>query len=133
MRRSFALKSFIMNTILWIGQGLLAIAFLYSGVCKSVLSQQKLIAKGQTGVAGYAPATIHFIGVCEILGAIGIVLPWLTGIAPVLTPLTAGCFAVIMLLAAPIHYRLREPQNVAVNITLLIISLLVAWLRWREL
>jgi uncharacterized membrane protein YphA (DoxX/SURF4 family) len=133
MRRNFALKSFNMNTILWIGQVFLAVVFLYSGVCKSVLPEQKLIAKGQTGVAGYAPATIHFIGVCEILGAMGIVLPWLTGILPVLTPLTALCFAIVMLLAAPIHYRLKEPRNVAVNLTILVISLAVAWGRWRGL
>ena len=122
-----------MNTILWIAQAVLAIAFLYSGFCKSVYSQQKLIAKGQTGVAGYAPATIHFIGIAEMLGAIGIILPWLTGIWPVLTPIAAICFAIIMLLAAPIHYRLKEPRNVATNITLLVLALLVAWGRWRYL
>jgi len=122
-----------MNIILWIGQALLAIAFIYSGINKLIFPEQKLVAKGQTGVAGYSPATIRFIGISEILGAIGIVLPWLTGIVPVLTPLAALAFAVIMLLAAPIHYRLREPQNVAVNISLLIISLLVAWGRWQHL
>ena len=122
-----------MNTILWIGQALLSAAFLYSGINKTIFSEQALIARGQTGVAGYPPAAIRFIGITEILGAAGIVLPWLTGIWPVLTPVAALCFAVIMLLAAPIHYRLKEPRNVAVNITLLLISLLVAWARWRQL
>jgi hypothetical protein len=130
---NFVLKSFYMNTLIWTVQIILAIVFFYSGVCKSVLPVQKLIAKGQTGVAGYAPATIRFIGICEILGAVGIILPWLTGILRVLTPLTAICFAILMLLAAPIHYRLKEPRNVITNIFLLALSLFVAWMRWRGL
>jgi len=123
----------VMNTILWTAQALLAITFFYSGCCKSIFSEQKLIAMGQTGVAGYSPSTIRFIGISEMLGAAGIILPWLTGICPVLTPVTAICFAILMLLAAPIHVRLKEPRNVATNITLLVLALLVAWGRWHDL
>jgi len=123
----------VMNTILWIAQAFLAVSFLYSGCCKSVFSEQKLIAIGQTGVAGYSHSTIRFIGISEILGAIGIILPWLTGLWPVLTPVAAICFAIIMLLAAPIHYRLKEPRNIATNITLLVLALLVAWGRGHDL
>lgn len=122
-----------MNTILWIGQALLALAFLYSGICKMLLSKQALIAKGQTGVAGYSVPAIRFIGISEILGTAGVILPWLTGILPVLTPIAAGCFAVLMMLAAPIHYRLKEPRNVATNVALLLIALFVAWGRARGL
>jgi uncharacterized membrane protein YphA (DoxX/SURF4 family) len=131
--QSFAIKLPVMNSILWTAQVILAITFLYSGFCKAVYSQQQLIAKGQTGVAGRSPALIRFIGISEIVGAIGVVLPWYTGIAPVLTPLAAGCFAVLMLLAAPIHYKLKEPRNVATNITLLVIALFVAWARAHQL
>ncbi|HSC36494.1 MAG TPA: DoxX family protein [Chitinophagaceae bacterium] len=120
-----------MNTILWISQAILAAAFLYSGLCKSIYSQQQLIAKGQTGVAGLPAALIRFIGISEVLGAAGILLPWGTGILPVLTPITAICFAGVMLLAAPIHYRLKEPRNVATNIFLLVLAVLVAWGRWN--
>jgi uncharacterized membrane protein YphA (DoxX/SURF4 family) len=115
-----------MNTLLWIAQAFLAITFLYSGINKSLLSEQQLIARGQTGVVGRSAATIHFIGIIEILGAVGLILPWWMGILPVLTPVSAAGFAIIMVLAAPIHYRLREPKNVAVNITLLGLSLFVA-------
>ena len=115
-----------MNSILWIVQGFLAITFLYSGINKSILSEQQLIARGQTGVVGKSATTIHLIGIIEILGAIGLILPWLTGILKVLTPVSAVGFAIIMVLAAPIHHRLHEPKNVAVNITLLILSLFVA-------
>lgn len=122
-----------MNTILWIGQILLAIIFLYSGKDKAHLSEQQLIAKGQTGVVGKSAALIHFIGIAELLGVIGIIFPWLTGIAHWLTPVSAAGFALVMMLAAPIHYRLKEYKNVAINISIMILSLFVAWGRARQL
>jgi len=114
-----------MNTILWIAQIILAAAFLYSGICKTILPEQQLIARGQTGVAGLQPGKIKFIGISEITGSMGIILPWALNILPFLTIASAACFAVLMLLAAPIHYRLKEPRNVATNITLLLLSLFV--------
>lgn len=114
-----------MNTILWIAQGILAAVFLYSGICKSTLSEQQLIARGQTGVVGLQPAKIKFIGASEIAGSIGIILPWALNILPFLTTASAACFAVLMLLAAPIHYRLKEPRNIATNMILLLLSLFV--------
>jgi len=122
-----------MNTILWIAQAILAAAFFYSGVNKTILSEQQLIAKGQTGVVGKATGTIRLIGISEILGAIGIILPWWINVLPALTPVSAACFAIIMLLAAPIHYRLKEFKNVLVNLTLLCLAILVAWGRGRQL
>jgi uncharacterized membrane protein YphA (DoxX/SURF4 family) len=122
-----------MNTILWICQGLLAVVFLYSGVNKTFLSEQQLIAKGQTGVVHQPAYLIHSIGILEVLGAIGILVPWYTGIYPVLTPVTAICFALLMMLAAPIHYRLKEPKNVAINTTIFIVSVFVAFERASQL
>jgi len=118
------------DILLWAGQIFLAITFLYSGICKSVYSEKQLIAKGQTGVVGLPAALIQFIGITEIGGSIGVILPWWIKVLPILTPLSALCFAILMILAAPIHYRLKEGRNVAINITLLIVSLLVAWGRW---
>lgn len=123
----------IMNTILWICQGLLAVIFLYSGSNKTFLSEQQLVAKGQTGVAHLPAATIHFIGISELLGAVGLIIPWYTGIYPVLTPIAAVGFAVIMVLAARVHHRLKEPQNVAKNAVIFLLSLFVAWGRFSEL
>jgi hypothetical protein len=120
-----------MNTILWIFQGILSLAFLYSGLNKSILSQQQLIAKGQTGVVNLSAPVIRFIGISEVLGAIGIIVPWVTNIWPELTVVTAICFAVIMVLAAQIHYKLHEPRNVATNIVLLVLAVFVAYGRGR--
>jgi len=122
-----------MNTTLWIAQGILAILFAYSGFCKSILSERQLIAKGQTGVVDLPAPLIHSIGVSEILGAVGVIVPWYTGISPVLTPISAVCFAVIMVLAARIHYRLKEPQNIAINTVTFLLAVFVAWGRFSQL
>lgn len=123
-----------MNTLLWSLQGLVAVVFLYSGLNKSILNQQTLIGKGQTGVTGLHMGFIRFIGISEVLGAVGLIFPFWLRIAPVLTPVAAGCFAVIMILAAVTHTRLllrtgnkRELQNIATNIVLLSLSVAIAW------
>ena len=126
-------KNKVMNTILWSCQVFLALIFGYSGFCKSTLSATVLIARGQTGVVGKSQAFIRFIGFSEMLGAVGIILPWWLEIARVLTPVTAVCFAVIMLFAAPIHFRLKEPKNVILNLLVLIISIFIAYERFSEL
>jgi len=58
---------------------------------KSTQSEQWLITHGQTGVKGLPAAVITFIGICEILGVFGLILPWWFNIAPVLTPTAAIC------------------------------------------
>lgn len=121
-----------MNTLLWIMQGFLAAVFLYSGIMKSTQQREKLMSLGQTGVANLTYPMIRLIGVAEILGAVGIVVPWLTGILPFLTPVTAACFALIMIMAAPIHYRRREMKSVAFNIFLLLLSLFVMGMRYWQ-
>lgn len=120
-------KFCIMNTILWIGQAVLAFIFLVSGFFKSTKSERWLVAHKQTGVEGLRPHVIKFIGICELLGAAGLILPWWLNIWPALTPVTAFCFAVVMGLAAPIHAKRNEPQNVVTNIVIMIVCLLVAF------
>lgn len=120
-----------MNTVLWICQGFLAFVFLYSGVCKSTQSEQWLVTHGQTGVQGLPLPLTRFIGIAELFGVAGIILPWWLQVAPILTPVTALCFAVVMMLAAPIHYKLNELRNSALNITVMLIALFVAWQRFR--
>jgi hypothetical protein len=108
-----------MNLALWIVQVLLAAGFGYSAWCKSHWSRERLVAAGQTGVKDVPVPLIRFIALSEALGAIGLVLPWATGIAPWLTPAAAAGLGAIMLPAMVIHARLREPQNVAANIAIL--------------
>lgn len=116
-----------MNTILWILQALIAAVFLYSGVQKSIYSEQKLVANGNTGVEGLPTGLIRFIGISEILGTIGIILPLLLHILPILTAISAICFAVIMIPAAIIHYKRHEPKNVLNNCILFLMCVFVAY------
>jgi hypothetical protein len=82
------------QTGLWIVQGLLAALFLLAGVPKLVMSAAQMTAPGPIQVP---VAFIRFIGVCEILGALGMILPGLTRISPGLTPLGAGGLVIIMI------------------------------------
>jgi len=122
-----------MNIVLWIGQGVLAGIFLLSGAQKSTQSVQRMIATGQTAAKIVPLRYLRVAGVSELFGVLGVILPWLTGIARVLTPVAAVGFGVIMVLAAGVHTRLREPRNVAINVVILAIAGTVAWGRFAGL
>jgi hypothetical protein len=62
-----------------------------------------------TWAEDFSNSTVTTIGVLEILGALGLVLPWATGIAPVLTPLAATGLALDMAAAATVHARRKDP------------------------
>jgi uncharacterized membrane protein YphA (DoxX/SURF4 family) len=81
-----------MNIALWIVQGLLAALFLFAGGMKLVLPIEEMTK--QMPMPGWF---LRFIGVAEVLGAIGLVLPWLLGIRPGLTPLAAAGLLIIMI------------------------------------
>ena len=115
-----------MNTLLWILQALAASAFMYSGINKSLYSERKLVDSGQTGVEGLPIPLIRFIGIIEILGSAGLILPGILHILPALTPISATGFCIIMVLAARIHYRRKEPKNVLNNMILLGIGAFIA-------
>ena len=80
-----------MNVALWIVQGLLAALFVFSGGMKLVLPIEKM-----TDPVALPGLFLRFIGVCELLGGIGLILPSLLRIRPGLTPLAAGGLIIIM-------------------------------------
>jgi hypothetical protein len=116
------------NTVLWIVQGLLAVMFLFAGGSKLVMTAAQMIEQG-AAVGGMQPpiAFIRFIGVCELLGAIGVVVPWLTGIRPGLTPLAAAGLAVIMIGATVVNLTTTVP---ALAIFTAILGLLAAFVAY---
>lgn len=99
---------------------------------KSTKSEKDLVSMGQTGVEGLPLYFIRFIGITELAGTLGIVLPWLFQTQPVLTPVTAGCFCLVMLLAAAIHTRRKEYKAVMANVFIFLVALLVAYYRFRQ-
>jgi hypothetical protein len=80
-----------------------------------------------TGVEGLALPLIRFIGISEVLGAIGILLPMLLNILPLLTIVSAIGFALIMIPAIIISYKDREYKKVAVNATIFLVCIFIAY------
>jgi len=115
-----------MNLTLWIFQAFLAAVFAASGLAKSTMSRERLLATGQTGTALFPMPVVRVTAVAELLAAAGLLLPWGTGISRVLTPIAALGLCVVMVGAASSHSRLREPRNVAANVLLFGLALTVA-------
>ncbi len=118
-----------MEIALWITSGILAAIFLTSGAMKILQPKEKL-ATSLPWTEDFTPATIKLIGVAELLGAFGLVLPWLTGIAPILTPIAATGLAIIQLLAIIVHLRRHEAKVIGFNIVLLLAAAFVAIFRF---
>jgi putative oxidoreductase len=118
-----------MNIALWIAQVLLALGFLMAGFLKST-QPLNLLAKRMAWVSALPPAVVRFIGVVEILGGLGVILPIVTGILPWLTPLAAIGLVVVMAGAAILHVSRGEYSNIGVNAVLLALAAFVAYGRW---
>jgi len=119
------------NLGLWIIAGVLAFIFAASGAMKLVQSKEKLVASATGGwAADWSPAQIKLVGVAEILGAIGLILPAALHVAPILVPLAAVGLILVMIGAAIVHARRHELPNVAINVVLLVLAAVVAWGRF---
>jgi uncharacterized membrane protein YphA (DoxX/SURF4 family) len=116
-----------MNLALWIVAIVLAVAFAGSGLMKLAVPKDKLVTSGQGWAQDVSPTNIRLIGLVEVLGAAGLILPTVTHIAPILVPLAAVGLAFVMVGAAVVHARRKEPMNIAVNMTLLALAVFVAW------
>jgi uncharacterized membrane protein YphA (DoxX/SURF4 family) len=100
----------LVNIALWILQGLLALVFLAAGAMKTASPRAKLISNPQMAWASdFTPGQIKLIGLAEVAGAVGLIAPWATRIAPQLTPVAAACLGVIMFGAARVHSVRKEP------------------------
>ena len=102
-----------MNITLWIVQAVLAAFFAASGIAKSTMTRERMLDSGQTGIAMFPMGVVRFAGTMELLAAVGLIAPRLTGIATPLTPAAATGLCAVMLGAAWAHVRLHEPAGVA--------------------
>jgi uncharacterized membrane protein YphA (DoxX/SURF4 family) len=120
------------NVLAWVLQGLLALIFLFHGILYS-LGPEPMV-RGMREQGGWPPAIPAwfrvFIGVAEILAAIGLILPSATHVLPGLTPLAAGGLAIVMVGAIVYHARRGEYQMVAAVAVLLVLVALTGFLRW---
>lgn len=116
------------NRTLWIMQGLLAALFLFAGGVKVALPSAELAKLAPM----LAPSFLRFVAVCELLGAVGLILPWLLRIQPVLTPLAAGGLVIIMIGATTVTLMMN---TIAVALFPLVVGLLLAYVvygRWQR-
>ena len=96
-----------MNLALWIAQGLVAFAMLAAGAFKVATPRLKLAEK-MKWAATWSDSNVKLLGLAEVLGGVGLVVPWLTGIMPILTPIAACGLVVIMAGAVKTHLDLKE-------------------------
>ncbi|WP_447003321.1 DoxX family protein [Saccharothrix isguenensis] len=118
-----------MDLALWIVAGLLAAAYLFGGAGKVIMSKEKIASFGPSSkwTEDVNPAGIKAIGVLEVLGAVGLILPAVLDIAPVLVPLAALGLAIIMAGAAILRARRREYKFMVADLVYLSLAAFVAW------
>ena len=117
-----------MNILLWILQCLLALLFIFSGAMKFVMPVEEMNRQAPVVLPGLF---LHFIGICEILGGFGLILPSLLRIKPGLTPLAATGLAIITIGATVITMRGGMVAMVVLPLTTALLCIFVAYGRWR--
>jgi hypothetical protein len=120
-----------MNIVLWIIQGLLALLFLFSGGMKLVIPPDVLRSMGSPNQVVLPGLFIQFIGVCEVLGALGLILPGLLRIRTGLTP-SAATGLVIIMIGATVLTMIGDGVGLAViPFVTGLLTLFIAYGRWR--
>ncbi|MFC6239643.1 DoxX family protein [Longivirga aurantiaca] len=116
-----------MNIALWIVAGIAAAAFLAAGLMKITGKREQLLER-MAWVADYSQTQVKVIGVVEVLGALGLILPAVTGIAPILVPVAATGLVIVMVLAAAMH--LRRGDGFAAVVPNIVLGLMAAFVAW---
>lgn len=119
-----------METALWILAGLLAIAFVGTGALKLQKSKAALHQIGMEWTDDFSQTQIRLIGVAEILGGIGLVLPPAIDLAPILSPIAATCLALAMVGALAVHLRRGETGMIPPPLVLAVLAGVLAVLRF---
>ena len=119
-----------MNIAIWVVQVLLAIFFILFGFMKAFLPIDS-IADQMSFVLDVPEALVRFIGVAEIAGALGLILPAITRILPWLTIAAAGGLGTIMILAFIFGVSRGEIPNAVINIVVLALLAFIAYGRWK--
>ncbi len=120
----------VLEIALWVAQIILAGMFAFAGYTKTTRPIPEL-AKMMKWVNDSPLSLVRFIGIVELAGALGMILPMLTHILPWLTPLAAIGFLIIQILAIGVHARRSEVgETLVLNIVLIALSAFVIWGRW---
>ena len=116
-----------MNIMLWIAAGLLALVALTGGLTKTLVPKEKLEHHdGAAWTRGVSPAFVKTLGMLELLAAIGLILPAVVDVAPVMVPVTAVCWVALMIGAMITHGRLGQYKLVMVNAVYVVLAVFIA-------
>jgi len=122
------------DVLVWVVSGVVAVAFLAAGALKLTQPRQTLVAKGQAYAEDFSANAVKGIGLAEVLGAVGLILPWALDVAPVLTPLAATGLALTMAGAVVVHVRRGDERKELVpGLVLGLLALFVAVARFAQL
>jgi len=120
-----------MNLTLWIAAGLLAAVAVAGGLSKTFVPKPKLAAAhGGEWTAGASVGFVKTLGVLELLAAVGLILPAIVDVAPVMVPVTAVCWVLLMVGAMVTHGRLGQFKLVMLNLVYLALAAFIAWGRF---
>lgn len=116
-----------MNVALWLAAGLLALVALLGGITKTLVPLERLSRhEGAAWTRGVSPAFVRTLGGLEILAALGLVLPAVVDVAPVMVPVTAVCWVALMVGAMITHGRLGQTKLVLVNMAYVVLAVFIA-------
>ena len=111
---------------LWIATALLAVVYVGAGLLKTITPYEKLYVRDNFAWArDFTPRSIRALGIAELVGVIGLILPASTGIVPWLTPVSAIAFVFVQIGAIGVHVKHGERKGLPTNIVLLILGALV--------
>jgi uncharacterized membrane protein YphA (DoxX/SURF4 family) len=120
-----------LNIALWTAQVVLFVAFGMAGVMKSTMPVEQL-SQNMAWVPRFSPGVVRFIGISELCGAIGVLVPSITRIAPPVTPLAALGLTAVMILAAGHHAMNNEAGVIPIPLFLGVLAAFVGWGRWKK-
>ncbi|MFJ4004248.1 DoxX family protein [Streptomyces sp. NPDC090023] len=120
-----------MNLALWVSAWALAVVACVGGVSKTFVPKEKLAAvRGGGWTEGVGARSVKALGVLELLAAVGLVLPALLDKVPVLVPVTAACWVLLMIGAMLTHGHRREFGFAVLNLAYLALAAFIAWGRF---
>lgn len=115
-----------MEAFIWFARGVLALLFIVTGMMKILQTKEKLSEK-MDWVDDFSSGTLKFVGVVELIGALGLILPFLFDFPKSIVSFSAVGLAVVQFLALGVHFKRKENISMVFNIVLLILSLFVAF------
>ncbi|MBN9109501.1 MAG: DoxX family protein [Pseudonocardia sp.] len=122
-----------MGVAAWIVQTLLAVAMLGAGGTKLTRNRKDLVSGNMAWAEDFSDNSVKLIGAVEVLGAIGLVLPWALGVLPVLTPIAGAALAAVLLGAVVVHVRRKEWAGIVPPLVLAAMGVFVAVVRFVDL